>query len=252
MANKRGKIGRPKLVEEYHPEILQPNIVEQPKQPESQPIIEKIPDVNSDEWFRDYIATQTKEVQQEFQGIESINQVTIPMDDGKTEVIRYDGKAKKAKKGEGFSFWKKRKLGSNPTSTFMLTFMYGNGTLKHLVLEGKGNVFTLNKRKYHLAKEKSWYDVNNHQNRLFYYEDYPEPLNRSVFIDGDKRFLSITPDNLQDVMGMEYVKVLSQSQQLSKWLKIAVFLMIANLGLTLINTLIFVLQSGILKGVLKH
>lgn len=182
---------------------------------------------------------------------EKLLDTIIEQDDGLKDEVKFDGKVKKAKRGDGFGFLQQRKMNASPTSTYLVSILFGNGTIKHIVLEGKGNIFTYNKRKYHLNKSQSWYDVNHHQNRLIYYEDYAEPLNRQIYVDGDRRYLSITPDNMQEVMAMEYVKVLSQSQQLSKWLKIAVFLMIANLALTFINTLIFVLQSGILSGLVK-
>lgn len=206
---------------------------------------QKIEVPKSEEQMKDLVEEQMKKL------LELPDQ-QLRDDDGKVAVVKYDGKVKPVKRGDGYKFFSKRKMNTNPTTTYLITMLFGNGTMKHLVLEGKGFVFTYNKRKYHLNKTLSWYDVNHHQNRLMYYEDYAEPLNRAIHCDGDKKYLSITPDNITDVMAMEYVKVLSQSQQLSKWLKIAVFLMIANLALSFLNTLIFVLQSGILGGLLRR
>lgn len=173
----------------------------------------------------------------------------VLMDDGAKDKVGFAGKVKKTERGDGFGFMQKRKMDGSPTSIYLITMLFGNGTMKHLVIEGKGNIFTYNKRKYHLNKALCWYDVNYHQNRLLFFEDYVEPLNNKLHCVGDRRFLSVTPDNIQEMLEMEYVKVLAQSQQLSRWLKIAVFLMIANLAISGINTLVFILQSGVLRGI---
>ncbi len=161
-----------------------------------------------------------------------------------------DGRVKMVEKGGGFNWRQKLRLGKNPTTTYVVTILFGNATCEHYIIETQKNYFEINKRRYHLNKVLAFYDVNFHQDRLIYFEDYVEPIEPSkVHIEGDKAFLTITPDNMKEVLEMEYVTVLSKSAELTKWLKILIFLTIASLGLALINTIIFIAQSGILQNI---
>jgi hypothetical protein len=162
-----------------------------------------------------------------------------------------DGSVTPVKVGQNMSRGDNLKLAKNPTSSYVITMLFGNGTMEHYVIETKENFFILNKKRYHLNKTLGWYDVNFKNNRLIYFEEYVEPIEHGVKFDGDKTFLYITPSNMQPVMEMEYVKILSQSAELTKWLKILIFIGIASLCLMLINTIIFVVQSGILQSLMK-
>lgn len=144
----------------------------------------------------------------------------------------------------------KFRLVTKPTKTFLATMLFGNGTIKHFIVDSKDDFFKYDKKKYHLNKDDSWYDVNFHQSRLFYYEDYVEPLTKSIHCEGDTAYLKVTPRNVEPMLEQEFIKVLAESQQLTKWIKMCIFILIIVLGLSFINTLVFLLQSGILKGIM--
>lgn len=154
------------------------------------------------------------------------------------------------KQNEKLKLKEKIKLMLKPTQTFLVTMFFANGTTTHFVIEAKEHFFKYKKKKYHINPDVAWYDINFHQSRLFYYIDYLEPLDKTIYCDGNKSYLKITPDSIEPLIEMEYIKVLSQSQQLTKWIKMAIFLLIIVLGLSFVNTIVFLLQSGIMEGVL--
>jgi len=162
-----------------------------------------------------------------------------------------NGTARRVATGEGMNWKDKGKLQKNPTSTYVVTMLFGNATCEHYVIDTSDNFFVINKKRYHLNKLLGWYDVNFHQNRLIFYEDYVEPIEPRIKIEGDKAYLYITPSNMKQVMEMEYVKILSQSAELTKWLKILIFICIGILALSLINTIVFIAQSGVFQGIMK-
>jgi hypothetical protein len=191
-----------------------------------------------------------KVVEVEQKAVEQKEELVAPIIPDPTPMESYAGydgvgSVTKPKKLFEFGWCQKRDLNKNPTTTFIATMLYGNGTCDHFVIKTKEQIFYWKNRYYHLNKNKVFYDVNCKQNRLFYYEDYVEPLDTNIYAEGDKAFLKITPSNLKSVFEMEYVKVISQSQQLTKWIKIAVYLIIANLFFTGIMVLIMIVQSGI-------
>ncbi len=154
-------------------------------------------------------------------------------------------------KGAGFGFFKKMKMYRNPSITYLITMLYGNGTMKHFIILTTKDMFTLNKKKYHLNKNEGWYDINFHQHRLMYHVDYVEPINKELKIEGDKAYMSLNPENIEPVLSMEYIKVLSQSQTLTKWIKMVLLFVVIILALNFINVIVFVLQSGIFKGLMS-
>jgi hypothetical protein len=162
-----------------------------------------------------------------------------------------DGKVKVAKKHSGLKFWQKVKLNRNPLTTYLVTMIYGNATVEHFVLETSSNFFTHGKKlKYHLNKTKCLWDSNEKQNRLYYHVDCVEPLEFQEIhkITGlNEAYASITPQNLEPIIKMEFVRLIAEGPELSRMVKICLFLLIAVLGLLIIIVIIFIAQSGIFQ-----
>ena len=162
-----------------------------------------------------------------------------------------DGKVKFAKKHAGLGFWKKMKLNRNPLTSYLITMIYPNGTVEHFVLETNSNFFKHGKkRQYHLNKTKCLWDSNEKQNRLYYHFDCVEPLEFLEIkseVGLNEAYASITPQNLEPVIKMEFVRLIAEGPELSRMVKIVLFLCIAILGLLLIIVIVLVAQSGIFQ-----
>lgn len=139
------------------------------------------------------------------------------------------------------SWREKLKLNRNPSKTFFVTMMYNNGTCKTFVMKGEGNYFTHSKKTYYIDYEESWFNLTQNQYFLLYNENYAVPINREVQPNGDEAFFNVTPSNLKEVVKMEYIKVLAQSQELSKWLRLS--LLISGIGIFLTLVLTFLIYS---------
>jgi hypothetical protein len=159
-----------------------------------------------------------------------------------------NGSVQKEKKHFGLNFWQKKDLTGNPATSYLITMLHGNGTLDHFVVKTANNCFFYKKNYYHLNKLQAWYDINNNQTRMLYHENYVEPLDTKVYIEGDRAWLKVTPEMLKPFVEMEYVKVLTESDALSKWLKVAVYLMIANLLFTAIMAISALIQTGVFNN----
>lgn len=162
-----------------------------------------------------------------------------------------EGKATFQKQEAGIGWKQKMTLRRNPTSTYLITMFFGNGTCEHFVLKTTSLFFRHGKNKdtYHLNKTQGIYDVNEKQHRFFYHEDFAEPLQFKTIVKegGNEAYAFITPENLEPYINMEYVKVLAKLPEITKWLKILIFLSIAILCLLVIIVIVFIAQSGIFQ-----
>ena len=140
--------------------------------------------------------------------------------------VSQDFKIKDIKKQKGLSFWDKRKLNKKPERSFLVTMMFSNGTCKNFVVEANSETFEYNKKNYYLRYEDSWFNITHNQYELFFFDDHPVPLDRSITKQGDKKFWSVTSENLKPLIDMNYVKVLASSQELEQFMKTATTILI--------------------------
>jgi len=136
------------------------------------------------------------------------------------------GSVRHKAKYDKLGFWQKRKLKKNPDNTFLIYMMFSNGTCREFVIKSTSELFQYKKRWYYLRYENSWFNLTQNQYVLCFFDDYPVPIDRKVLKEGDKNFWTVTPENLKPLFDMQYVKVLSQSQELDKKLTTITILVI--------------------------
>jgi len=129
------------------------------------------------------------------------------------------GKVREIKPGERISFRDKLKMGREGDTAWVVTMLFGNGTCRQFVITTKVELFEYKKRWYHLRYENSWFDLSYKYYRLFFFDDYVEPLDKEIIRKGDVNWWTVTPDNIKPYVKQQYVKNLTESE-LEKWLKI--------------------------------
>ena len=156
-------------------------------------------------------------------------------------------------KHQGLKTGDKLKLDKNPTTTYLVTMIFGNGSCEHLVSEPDIlGFFKHRKKKYHINQKNCIWDSNENNNRLFFHENYVEPLEIKEIItsENENRMIAyVTPENVDGVIKMESVRLIAEGPDLQKWVKIGTFVSIAVLCLLLIIVIIFVAQSGIFQQI---
>jgi len=145
-----------------------------------------------------------------------------------------DGQSRHKLKYEKLSWLQKRKLKTHGESSFLINMLFSNGTSKEFIITTTAETFTYKKRTYYLYVENSWFNLTQNQYQLFYFDDYPVPIDRHIVQTGNESYFSVRPENLKGLLKMEYVKVLSHSMELDKYLKMSAIFSIINSGLSLI------------------
>lgn len=163
----------------------------------------------------------------------------IKRKDNKKEIP--ETKIREVKKLEKIKFRDRIKLKRRPEISFLVTMLFSNGTIKHFVVTTKEEIFTYKKRTYYLKYTDAWFDLSHNQYRLFFFDDYPVPIDREIVKKGGEHWFSVTPQNLKPLVKMEYVKALANAHELSKFLKFTLLLMIVN-TLILVAVAIFTYQ----------
>ena len=135
------------------------------------------------------------------------------------------------------------KLKYKADCSYLITMLFSNGTCKQFVISTREETFTYKGREYFLRYEDAWFDITYNQFRLFYHDDTAIPINREIQLLGDEKWFSVRPENLKPLLKMEYVKVLAQSQELSKYLK-TTLIIVAIVGLIALGNLILTYQQG--------
>lgn len=74
--------------------------------------------------------------------------------------------------------------------------------------------------------EDSWFNITQNQYELNYFDDFTVPIDRAIQKMGDKRFFSVTPENMKPLIDMNYVKVLAQAQDFEKKMQTLVILQV--------------------------
>lgn len=132
--------------------------------------------------------------------------------------------------------WRDRlKMRRKPEQTYLVKMEFSNGTTRSWIITSSGETFRYKGRTYYLRYEDAMYNLDHKQYELRFHEDYAVPIDRAVQKMEDPKgsdevekraFFSVTSHNLQPLLKMEYVKVLAQAQELSKYLKATVVLQV--------------------------
>jgi hypothetical protein len=151
------------------------------------------------------------------------------------------GTAKEIKHHKGLSFWDKKKLKDKPDQSFLIEMIFSNGTSRTFVIATKSELFTYKKKTYYLRYQDAVFDLTNREWKLIYHDDHSTPIQKEIVMqrdpDSDKpeAYFSVHPSNLKPIIRMEYVKALAESQEISKYFKIMIFVMAFGILLTAIN-----------------
>lgn len=120
-----------------------------------------------------------------------------------------------------YEFWKKEDkaksnlsikdkfiLDRNPTETFLITMLFSNGTSKEFVIKTNKRTFIFAKKMYYLFYEEAYFNISSNQYQLIFHETCTCPINREIILDGDEGYFVNTPENMKDLLSMEYAKAL--------------------------------------------
>jgi len=153
--------------------------------------------------------------------------------------IALDGKqVKELQKKSGLNIFNRLRLKRKADSAFLITMLFSNGCTRQFVMATNKEYFTYKKRTYHLRYENSWFDLSFNQYRLFYFDDFAEPVDRSILQQGDKNFFAVTSSNLKPLIKQSYVKALQESGELTRYLKFTMLIA----GMTLIGVAVVVFK----------
>jgi hypothetical protein len=138
------------------------------------------------------------------------------------------GKVREIKQGENISIRDRLKMSRSGDTAWVVTMLFGNGTCRQFVITTKSELFDYKKRWYHLRYENSWFDLTYKYYRLFFFDDYVEPLDKEIIRKGDVSWWTVTPDNIKPYVKQQYVKNLTESE-FEKWLRIITVLCVITL-----------------------
>jgi len=166
--------------------------------------------------------------------------------------VEEKGELKKVEKHRGLSFRDKLRISKNPTTTFLVTMIMGNGSCEHFVVEpDRLGFFKRKDRKYHINLKNVIWDANENNNRLFFHEHYVEPLDitdtRVDETESDRLIAYVTPENLDGIIRAESLRLIAEGPNLQWWVRLAAFCSIAVLVLLAIILIIMIAQSGIFQ-----
>ena len=144
--------------------------------------------------------------------------------------VSLDGKkVREIKKKEGINIFGRLKLRRNADSSFLITMLFSNGCSRQFVLATNKETFKYKGRTYHLRYENSWFDLSFNQYRLYYFDDYPEPIDRKVIKQGDEKFFAVTSSNVKPLIKQSYVKALQEGADLGRYLKMTLLITVITL-----------------------
>lgn len=174
----------------------------------------------------------------------SVKDSKIDVKDSKIDAVledfKIDGIVRNVVKKEGLKFIDKVKLNLKPTKSFLVSMHFSNGTSKSFIACSNSETFIYKKKIYYLRYENAWFDLSHNMYKLNFFDDFPVPIDRKVIKIGDEKYFTVTPDNLKPLLKMEYVKTLAQSQELNKYLKMAVFISaLCLLGVIIVGVLVY-------------
>lgn len=141
-------------------------------------------------------------------------------------VLTAEGKVWESDRQRGFHYRKgdiklrrkdRKKLVNHPEQSYVITMMFGNGTLKTWVVKTASDTFEVNKKMYNIVYEEAWFDLSMKQYHLFYYEGIPTNINREIEMHGDEAFFKVKPESLKPLIRYKYIDALVRSASLPKW-----------------------------------
>ena len=122
--------------------------------------------------------------------------------------------------------------------------LFSNGTARQFVITTRDELFEYKKKWYHLRYENSWFDLSFKYYRLFFFDDYVEPLDKEIIRKGDESWWTVTPDNIRPYTRQQYVKNLTESE-MTKWLKIITVIAGISLFVSFGMVLYFLVKGGV-------
>lgn len=132
-------------------------------------------------------------------------------------------------KKKGLAWIDRRRLKKKPETSFLIRFLFSNGTSKEFVISTTEETFRYKKRTYHLRYENSFFNLTQNQFELTYFDDFVEPLDRKIIRKGNEAFWGVTPENLKPLIEMNYLKVLASQGELDRYLKMNAILTVVLL-----------------------
>ena len=154
------------------------------------------------------------------------------------------GAVREVKQGEKISMRDKITMGRKGDTAWVVTMMFSNGTCRQFVITTKQELFKYRNRWYHLRYENSWFDLSFKYYRLFYFDDYVEPLDKEIIRKGDMNWWTVTPENVKPYVKQQYVKNLTESD-ITKWLKIITVIAGISLFVSFGMVAYFLMKGGV-------
>jgi len=180
----------------------------------------------------------------------STKDIEIPKIDKNTNdlpTVKDGGKVREIKPGEKIGLRERIKMGRNSDIAWIVTMLFSNGTCKQFIICTKDELFKYKNRWYHLRYENSWFDLSFKYYRLFFFDDYVEPLDKEIIRQGETSWWSVTPSNIKGYAKQQYVKNLTESD-ITKWLKTITVMVMVSLFLSF-GMLAYLLIKGGLPAV---
>lgn len=164
--------------------------------------------------------------------------------DNELPTVKDGGQVREIKQGEKISMRDKIKMGRSGETSWVITMLFSNGTCRQFVISTTQELFKYRKRWYHLRYENSWFDLSFKYYRLFFFDDYVEPLDTEIIRKGNDSWWSVTPDNVKGFTRQQHIKNITESE-ITRWLKIIT--VIAGLGLIVSFGMVayFLLKGGV-------
>ena len=149
------------------------------------------------------------------------------------------------KKQEGIKPIDKLKLKMFRTQTFVIEMFFSNGISKTFTIRTRKEYFAFKGKIYYLRYEDSWFNLSVNEYKLYYNEDYCCPIDRRIESLPDKtapegfekEYFTVTPSNIKSLMKYEYIKKITNFEDMNKYLKILLILVAINLLINVIKTL---------------
>jgi len=158
--------------------------------------------------------------------------------------VRDGGKVREIKQGERISIMDRIKMGRHGDTAWVITMLFSNGTCRQFVITTKEELFKYKGRWYHLRYENSWFDLSFKYYRLFYFDDYVEPLDKEVIRKGDTSWWTTTPSNIKPYAKQQWAKNLVESD-ITRWLKIITVIAGFSLFVSFGMVAYFLLKGGV-------
>lgn len=135
-------------------------------------------------------------------------------------------------------------LKKEPNRTFLITMFYPNSTAATFTIKTKRPEFTHQGGKYLINEDDARLDTTLQRFHLYYHANHPTPIQREVYLTGNKEFFSIRPDSMEAYIDYRQLQgVMTGGEDDNKML-----LLIVLCAINIVMSLIVVLKvTGTLK-----